>query len=238
MTQAESDLRNDVVLANRILAQQGVLDGYGHCSARSREDAQHYLIGDRAPPGNMRAENVFPWTLDDEPAGHEHPTYTERFIHGQIYRARPDVGGVIHCHAPELIPYGAGNVPLRPIYHMAGFQGEEPLPVFEIRDEFGPDTDMLIRTREQGQALARVLGPRPIVLMRGHGASIAAATIRQAVFWAVYAVINARALTQTLLLGGAPVYLTASEGRGAAKVNGEGSRTWDYLADLARATLA
>ena len=114
----------DLVLANRILAQQGVLDGYGHVSARSPDDPGQYLIGDRTPPGNVRANNIFPWTLDDEPAGHAHPTYTERFIHGQIYRARPDVGGIVHCHAPELIPYGAGGIPLRPIYHMAGFQGE------------------------------------------------------------------------------------------------------------------
>jgi ribulose-5-phosphate 4-epimerase/fuculose-1-phosphate aldolase len=232
---ASDELREDVALANQILAQQGVLDGYGHVSARSDDGHNHYLIGDRTPPGNIRAENVFPWTLDDEPAGHEHPTYTERFIHGQIYRARPDVGGVVHCHAPELIPFGAGNIPLRPLSHMAGFQGTDPLPIFDIRDEFGPDTDMLIRTREQGVALARALGTRPIVLMRGHGATIAAATVRQATFWAVYAVLNARALMQTLMAGGTPTYLNASEGANVAKVNGEGSRTWDYLCRLVRA---
>lgn len=222
--------RDTLVLANRILAQQGVLDGYGHASARVASDPGTYLIGDRTPPGNLRANNVFPWTLDDEPAGHTHPTYTERFIHGQIYRARPDAGGIIHCHAPELIPYASGGVALRPIYHMAGFQGDAPLPVFEIRDEFGPETDMLIRTREQGMALARSLGERPIVLMRGHGATIVAATIQQAVFWAVYAVTNARALTQTLQLGGTPVFLTAAEARNISGINGLGSRTWDYLA--------
>jgi ribulose-5-phosphate 4-epimerase/fuculose-1-phosphate aldolase len=115
---------------------------------------------------------------------------------------------------------------------MAGFQGEEPLPVFEIRDEFGPDTDMLIRTRAQGESLARSLGNRAIVLMRGHGATIAAASVRQAVYFAVYAVINARILTQTLLLGGQPTFLNASEGKNVAKVMGEASRTWDYLAGL------
>ncbi len=224
--------RRDVVLANRILAQQGVLDGYGHVSARVSTDPGLYLIGDRTPPGNMRAENVFPWTLDDEPAGHTHPTYTERFIHGRIYQARPDVGGVVHCHAPELLPYASGGVPLRPIYHMAGFQGDEPLPIFEIRDEFGPETDMLVRTAAQGAALARSLGDRPIVLMRGHGATIVASTIRQAVFWAVYAVTNARALTQTLLLGGVPTFLTAMEARNIAATNGQGGRAWEYLAAL------
>jgi ribulose-5-phosphate 4-epimerase/fuculose-1-phosphate aldolase len=224
------DALDDLVLANRILAAQGVLDGYGHVSARSTENPELYLIGDRTPPGNVRAHNVFHWTLDDEPYGHEYPTYTERFIHGQIYRARSDVGGIVHCHAPELIPYGSGGIPLRPIYHMAGFQGEAPLPVFEIRDEFGPDTDMLIRTKAQGQSLARALGDRPIVLMRGHGATIAASSVRQAVYYAVYAVLNARILSQTLLLGGTPKYLNANEGRNIAAVMRDASRTWDYLA--------
>ncbi len=231
------DERSDVVLANRILAHQGVLDGYGHVSARTLATPGFYLIGDRTPPGNVRADNVFPWTLDDAPAGHTHPTYTERFIHGRIYQARPDVGGIVHCHAPELIPYASGGVPLRPLYHMAGFQGDDPLPIFEIRDEFGPATDMLVRTPEQGNALARALGDRPIVLMRGHGATIVASTIRQAVFWAVYAVTNARVLTQTLLLGGVPTYLNAMEARNIAATNGQGSRTWDYLAALVSAQL-
>lgn len=221
---------DDLVLANRILAQQGVLDGYGHVSARSPETSGHYLIADRTPPGNVRAANIFPWTLDDEPAGHAHPTYTERFIHGQIYRARPDAGAIVHCHAPELIPYGAGAPPLRPIYHMAGFQGADAVPIFEIRDEFGDDTDMLIRTRAQGESLARSLGDRPLVLMRGHGATIVAASVRQAVYFAVYAVVNARILTQTLLLGGQPAYINANEGKNVAAVMREASRTWDYLA--------
>ena len=103
----------------------------------------------------MRAKNVFRWDLDNAPAGHAQPTYGERFIHGEIYQARPDVNAIVHCHAPELIPFhGAAGMPLRPIYHMAGFQGEEPLPVFEIRDQFGSETDMLIRSNEQGAALA------------------------------------------------------------------------------------
>jgi len=224
-----ADELKDVALANRILAREGVLDGYGHLSARCHDDSACYLIADRTPPGNVREHNIFPWTLDDEPAGHTHPTYTERFIHGQIYRARPDVGGIVHCHAPELIPYGAGGPPLRPIYHMAGFQGVEPLPIFEIRAEFGLDTDMLIRTRPQGESLARALGDRAIVLMRGHGATIAASSVRQAVYFAVYAVMNARILTQTLLLGGKPTYINASEGRNVANVMRDASRTWDYL---------
>ena len=184
----------------------------------------------------MRAKNVFRWTLDSQPAGHEQPTYGERFIHGEIYRVRPDVNAIVHCHAPELIPFHGAGIPLRPIYHMAGFQGEDPLPVFEIREQFGPETDMLIRTSGQGAALARSLGDRPAVLMRGHGATIVGRSISQAVLFAVYAVVNARGLTQALQSGGQPTYLNASEGRNIATIMGDGSRTWDYLARLATAT--
>jgi ribulose-5-phosphate 4-epimerase/fuculose-1-phosphate aldolase len=223
----------DLVTANQILAHQGVLDGYGHCSARCEDDPGEFYIGDATPPGNVRAKNVFRWDLDSNPVGHAQPTYGERFIHGEIYRARPDVNAIVHCHAPELIPFHASGIPLRPIYHMAGFQGEAALPLFEIRDRFGPETDLLIRTNEQGAALAEVLGERPAVLMSGHGGTIVGRSVAQAVLRAVYAVINARALTQTLLLGGNPRYINAAEGRNIANILGDGSRTWDYLSRIA-----
>lgn len=223
---------DDLVMANRILAAQGVLDGYGHVSARCEDDPGLYYIGDATPPGNIRAANVFRWNLDSEPAGHDHPTYRERSIHGEIYRARSDVNAIVHCHAPELIPYGTAGIPLRPIYHMAGFQGEEPLPVFEIRDHFGPETNMLICDNEQGAALAGSLGDRSVVLMRGHGATIVGTSVRQVVLHSVYAVINARILTQTLLLGGRPTYINATEGRKIAEIMREGWRTWEYLSGL------
>ena len=226
----------DLVTANRILAFQGVLDGYGHVSARCEDEPNQYYIGDATPPGNVRAKNVFRWHLDNEPAGHKQRTYGERFIHGQIYQARSDVNAVVHCHAPELVLFGATGIPLRPIYHMAGFQGEEPLPVFEIRDEFGAETDMLIRSNAQGAALARSLGDRAAVLMRGHGATIVGRSVSQAVLFAVYAVINARILTQALLAGGRPTYLNATEGRGIASILADGGRTWDYFSRLATAS--
>jgi HCOMODA/2-hydroxy-3-carboxy-muconic semialdehyde decarboxylase len=222
----------DLVTANRILAYQGILDGYGHVSARCEDEPNHYYIGDATAPGNVRAKNVFRWTLDNEPAGHTQMTYGERFIHGQIYHARPDVNAIVHCHAPELIPYGAAGVPLRPIYHMAGFQGDEPLPVFEIRDEFGPETDMLIRSNAQGAALARSLGARPAVLMRGHGATIVGRSVSQAVLYAVYAVINARILTQAFQIGGSPVFINATEGAKIADILSDGERTWHYFESL------
>ena len=228
-----SSVLADLVTANRILAQQGVLDGYGHISARCEDDPNLYYIGDASPPGNVRAKNVFRWDLNNDPAGHKQRAYGERFIHGQIYLARPDVHAVVHCHAPELVMFGASGIPLRPVYHMAGFQGEDPLPVFEIRDLFGPETDMLIRTNEQGAALARTLADRAAVLMRGHGATIVARSVKQAVLFAVYAVINARILGQTLMAGGSPAFINAAEGRGVAQILADGERGWDYLAKIA-----
>jgi ribulose-5-phosphate 4-epimerase/fuculose-1-phosphate aldolase len=232
---ASSQVLADLVTANRILAYQDILDGYGHVSARCEDNPDEFFIADATPPGNVRAKNVFRWNLDGTPAGHEQPTYGERYIHSEIYRARADVNAVVHCHAPELIPFHAAGIPLRPIYHMAGFQGEEALPVFEIRDDFGPETDMLIRTNDQGAALARSLGDRPAVLMRGHGATIVGRSMPQAVLFAVYAVINARALAQSLAAGGKPAYLNAAEGRNIANILQDGSRTWDYLSRLATA---
>jgi len=232
---ARSQVLADLVTANRILAHQGVLDGYGHVSARCEDDPNQFYIGDATAPGNVRAKNVFRWDLDSRPVDHEQPTYGERFIHGQIYQARPDVNAIVHCHAHELIPFGASRLALRPIYHMAGFQGEEPLPVFEIRDLFGPETDMLIRSNEQGAALAQTLGERPVVLMRGHGATIVGRSVSQAVLFAVYAVANARILMQTLVAGSEPTYLNAAEGRNIAKIMADGGRTWDYLSRLATA---
>jgi len=229
---APTSVISELVLANRMLAHEGVLDGYGHVSARCEDDPNQYYIGDASPPGNVRAHNVFRWNLDNEPVGHTQPTYGERYIHGRIYRARADVMAIVHCHAPELIPYGASDIPLRPIYHMAGFQGEEPLPVFEIRDLFGPETAITINSNEQGDALARSLGDRAVVLMRGHGATIVGRSVPQAVLHAIYATLNARILTQTLLLGGKPVYINNAEGRNLAGRVRDGSRTWDYLARI------
>jgi ribulose-5-phosphate 4-epimerase/fuculose-1-phosphate aldolase len=225
----------DLVTANRILAFQGVLDGYGHMTARCEDDPNLYYIADASPPGNVGPENIFRWDLDSNPAGHSQRTYGEKYIHGQIYRARSDVNAVVHCHAPELIPFGAAGIPLRPIYHMAGFQGEEPVPVFEIRDRFGLETNMLVRSNEQGVALAQSLGDRPMVLMRGHGATIVGTSVRQAVLHAVYAVLNARILTQTLLLGGKPTYINAVEGRNIANILADGYRTWEYLSRISQA---
>jgi HCOMODA/2-hydroxy-3-carboxy-muconic semialdehyde decarboxylase len=225
----------ELVTANQILAHEGILDGYGHVSARCEDDPEQYYIADASPPGNVRAKDVFRWKLDNEPAGHSQPTYGERYIHGCIYRARPDVMAIVHCHAPPFIPFTVSGIPLRPIFHMAGFQGEAPLPVFEIRDLFGPETAITINSNAQGDALAQTLGDRPAVLMRGHGATIVATSVPQAVLYAVYAVQNAQMLTTTLLLGAHdPVYINDAEGRNLMSRVRDGSRTWEYLSRIVK----
>jgi HCOMODA/2-hydroxy-3-carboxy-muconic semialdehyde decarboxylase len=220
----------ELVMANRILAHEGILDGYGHVSASCEDDPSQYYLADASPPGNVRANNVFRWNLDNTPAGHTQQTYGERYIHGCIYRARSDVMAIVHCHAKELIPFGVAGIPLKPIFHMAGFQGEDPLPVFEIRDLFGPKTAITINSNEQGVALADTLGDRQVVLMRGHGATIVGTSVPQAVLHAVYSVLNAQMLTTTLLLGGKNLtYISDEEGQNLAGRVRDGSRTWDYL---------
>ena len=233
---ASSQVLADLVTANRILAYQNVLDGYGHVSARCEDDPEQFYIGDATPPGNVRAKNVFRWTLDSQPAGHEQPTYGERFIHGEIYRVRPDVNAIVHCHAPELIPFHGAGIPLRPIYHMAGFQGEDPLPVFEIREHFGPETDMLIRTSEPGRG-ARAIARRP----PGRADARSRCDDRRTVDLASRAVCRLRGRQCARFGASAAVRRTtdlSERGRRPQHrhIMGDGSRTWDYLARLATAT--
>ncbi len=142
--------------------------------------------------------------------------YGERFIHGEIYRARPEVMSVVHCHAPQLIPFGATRTSLKPLYHMSGFLAEG-VPIFEIRETAGM-TDMLIRTSELGRALAASLGDKPMVLMRGHGATMVGRSIAQAVYRSIYAALNAGLQMEAMRLG-EPIFLEREEARKAEATN-------------------
>ena len=173
---ADPALIEDLVAANRILADQGVVDGYGHVSARHNLDPKRYLLARSMAPELVTAEDIVEFDLDSNPVDPRgRKFYLERFIHGEIYKARPEVKSVVHHHSPAVIPFGVTNVPLRPIYHMAAFVGLG-VPVFEIR-EAGGMTDMLVSTPELGRALARTLGDKPAALMRGHGAVVVGASI-------------------------------------------------------------
>jgi ribulose-5-phosphate 4-epimerase/fuculose-1-phosphate aldolase len=218
----------DLVIANRILFDQNVVDAFGHVSVRHDKRPDRFLLARSMAPALVTAVDIVEFDLDGNPltAGGR-PVYLERFIHGEIYRARPDVAAIVHSHSHAVIPFGVVNAhALRAIVHMSAFIGTET-PIFEIRDHVGDGSDLLIRNGPLGAALAQALGARPVVLMRGHGVTVAAPDLRQAVFRAVYVDVNARLQLQAIGLG-AVNYLTEAEGRAAAAANAtQIGRAWD-----------
>jgi HCOMODA/2-hydroxy-3-carboxy-muconic semialdehyde decarboxylase len=221
----------DLVLANRILAAQGVVDAFGHVSQRAPDDPETFLISRSRAPQLIEADDIMRLDLDGTPVGDTiMKPYLERFIHGRIYAARPDVGAIVHSHSASVIPFGVvADVPLRPIYHMAGFL-TDAVPIFEISDCAGPCCDMLIRDNDLGQALARDLGHSTMILMRGHGSTVVGTDLKSAVFHAVYAEVNARVQLQAQSLG-APRFLAPGEARAAAKTNSaQIGRAWKLWA--------
>ena len=221
-------LVEDLVDANHILYHLGVVDGFGHVSARHPTDGSRFLISRSMAPALVTAADLMAIRLDGRPVYDNGPTpYLERFIHGEIYRARPDVVAIVHSHSAAVIPFGiVPGATLMPVSHMGGFIGEGA-PVFEIRDTAGVNSDMLVRTPELGAALAKSLGSQNIVLMRGHGSTVVGFNLRQAVYRAVYAEVNARQQSEALRLG-APIYLTPGEAMESAKANdGQQDRAWN-----------
>jgi ribulose-5-phosphate 4-epimerase/fuculose-1-phosphate aldolase len=202
--------KSDLVAANRILAQHGVLDAYGHVSARDPTDPSRFLISQSRAPELVTSADLMVLDLDSNTVGRDaRKPYLERFIHGEIYRARPDVMAIVHSHAPAVIPFAASSVALRPIYHMASFLGRGA-PVFDIRTRFGP-TDLLVRNHDHGRALAETLGDSDIALMRGHGYVAVAPSMPVAVYRAIYTQLNALLQQQAIALGGTVTYLVPEE---------------------------
>jgi ribulose-5-phosphate 4-epimerase/fuculose-1-phosphate aldolase len=219
-------LVEDLAYANRILYDQGVLDGFGHISVRHDKDSSRFLLSRNMAPPLVTPADIMEHDLQGQPvnAGNRRP-YLERFIHAGIYRARPDVISVVHSHSASVIPLGATATNLRPISHMAGFLGAGT-PIFEIR-EFGGITDMLVRDNSLADGLAKVLGNHAVALMRGHGSVVVADSIQLAVWRAVYTEMNARLQSDATRLG--PInFLTPEEGAKAAATNeGQTMRSWD-----------
>ena len=208
----------DLVAANRILAGQGVLDGFGHVSARHPHRPDRYLLSRSLAPGLVTADDLMTFDLESNAVeGDARQPYLERFIHGAIYARRADVMAVVHSHSPSVIPFAASSVPLRPIYHMASFITRQAA-VFEIRERFGI-TDMLVREGSQGVALAEVLAGDAIVLMRGHGFCAVGENLAVAVFRAIYTETNAALQRQAIALGGSVTYLDEGEARLSEKTN-------------------
>jgi len=220
-------LVDDLVAANRILFDQGVVDGFGHISVRHDKDPNRFLLSRSMPPALVTADDIMEFDLDGTPVDPRgRAVYLERFIHSEIMRLNPAVMSVVHSHSPAVIPFGVSQIPLKPLYHMSGFLGTGA-PVFEIRDAGGPATDMLIRNRDLGHALATALGDHPVMLMRGHGSVVVGPDIRQAVFRAVYTEVNARMESEALRLGDV-MFLNEQEAALAMTTNaGQVNRPWE-----------
>jgi ribulose-5-phosphate 4-epimerase/fuculose-1-phosphate aldolase len=207
-------LLEDLVAANRILADQGVVDGFGHVSVRHDRDPNRYLLSRSVAPELVTAADIMEFDLESAAVdAHGRSLYLERFIHGEIYKARPDVKAVVHNHSPSVIPFGATGVRLRPLYHMSAFLWRG-VPVFEIRAAAGGPSDMLVRNAPLGRALAQTLGDKAAALMRGHGAVVVGDSLPSAVRRSVYLEMNARLQGQAINLAGDKViYLDDAEAK-------------------------
>lgn len=222
----DQQLRHDLVAANHILVRQGVLDAFGHVSARLGPGDERFLLSRNLAPGSVTADDLLIHDLDGNVEDDRKP-YLERFIHAEIYRLRPDVMAVVHSHSPSVIPFGLSDVPMRPVVHMAGFLGTDATPVYEISDHGGDSTDLLITSPELGAALAAALGGGAVALMRGHGSVAAGSSVPEAVYRAIYTEVNAKVQIQAAGLGSCRS-LSAGEAKAAdIKVGGQMHRAWN-----------
>lgn len=224
---ASSALIDDLVVANHILVNEGVLDGFGHISVRHDRDPERFLIARSMAPALVTADDIMACDLDGKVHdARARNAYVERFIHSEIYRARPDVVSIVHTHSPAVIPFGVTGARLRPICHMSGFLGAQ-VPVFEIRHAAGVSTDLLIRNQALGKALAEQLGNSNVALMRGHGNVVVGVSIQQAVFRAIYTESNARLQSEAMRLGEIN-FLTPEEAQATSDMNDQHlGRPWE-----------
>ena len=224
---ASKTLIDDLVAASRILADHGVLDAYGHVSARSDKKPDHFIMSRSRAPALVTAADLVEWNADSEAAtGDKRKGFIERYIHGEIFRARPEVMAVVHSHSPSVIPFGVTKSKLRPIYHMGSFLWSGA-PVWDIR-KVREENDLLVRDRPLGAALAGALGKCNCVLMRGHGMTVVGATVQEAVFRAIYTEMNARLQIQATQLEGPIEFLSDEEGKRSTVSNaGTIERPWE-----------
>jgi ribulose-5-phosphate 4-epimerase/fuculose-1-phosphate aldolase len=224
---ASRQLVDDLVAASRILAMHEVLDAYGHVSARSDRKPERFVMSRSLAPALVTAADLMELDADSEPPpGDKRKGFIERYIHGEIYRARPEVMAVVHSHSPSVIPFGVTRSKLRPVYHMGSFLWSGA-PVFDIR-KVREENDLLIRDRPLGQALAGTLGKCNCVLMRGHGMTVIGDGVPEAVFRAIYTEMNARLQLQATQLEGPIEFLSDEEGRRSSAANrGTLERPWE-----------
>jgi ribulose-5-phosphate 4-epimerase/fuculose-1-phosphate aldolase len=226
MPSANPKLLEDLVAANRILAMHGVLDAYGHVSVRSDANPAHFLMSRSLAPDLVTAADVMEHGPDSDPIGDDRKAYLERFLHGELYRQRPDVMAVVHSHSDSVIPFAVTKGKLRPVYHMASFLWSG-VPVYDIRRST-PENDLLIRDRRLGAELANAIGQCSCVLMRGHGMTVVGDSLPEVVFRAVYTERNAKLQGLATQLEGPIEFLSDEEGRRATVTNrGTVERPWE-----------
>jgi ribulose-5-phosphate 4-epimerase/fuculose-1-phosphate aldolase len=237
MSQRDDVLR-DLIIANRVLSSEGVVDAYGHISVRNPEAPDRFFLSRSLAPEFVGFEDIIEFGLDGEPGeGDLRTPYIERFIHSAIYTARPDVMSVVHAHAEDVLPFGISKQPLVPVIHSGAFIGGE-VPVWDIADAFGDRTNLLVTNSAQGDDLAKRLGDNNVVLMRGHGFAAAAGSVVDVVRMSIYLPRNARALMKALQMGEVK---PLSKGEIGARRRGGGYRpnspetwrAWQYWAHRA-----
>jgi ribulose-5-phosphate 4-epimerase/fuculose-1-phosphate aldolase len=227
-------LLNELVVANRVLSKEDIVDAYGHVSIRHPDDPKRFFLARSLPPEMVEREDIMEFSVSDaEPIDDERQPPVERFIHSAILEARPDVQAVVHAHAEDVLPFGITDVPLKPVIHSGSFIGSH-VPVWDIADNFG-DTNMLVSNVAQGRDLAGCLGDNNVALMRGHGFAAAARTLIEAVRLSVYLPRNARVQMAAMQMGGALKVM--SEGEIAARATTYKPfqiwRAWQYWAHRA-----
>lgn len=222
----------EVAQASRILFGLGVVDAFGHVSRRHPDHADRFLLSRSMAPGLVTPDDVIEHGLDGEPVSPSAaPVFLERYIHAAIYRARPDVGAVAHSHAPSVLPFTVVDEPVRPLSHICGFLHGTGRP-FDVADEVGDGSDLLIRNLALGVAFARHLGTANVALMRGHGFTAVGGDIAQAVFRAAYTSSHCETQMAAIRLG-APRYLSEAEALACdTATRGQAGRAWDLWRTL------
>ena len=214
------DSRNEfeqLVVANRILAHEEVVDAFGHVSLRHPENPHHYIMSRSRAPELVDLEDLMEFELDGKIIDEQGRTpYGERFIHGAVMEARPEINAVVHNHAQEVLPFSLTDIPLKPMIHTASLIGKH-IPLWDIRDQFGENTDMLVRNMEQGRDLSAALENNTCLIMRGHGAVIVGKTLKEAVVTSIYLKINAKIQTSAMAMGN-PIPLSPGEIKNTKKV--------------------
>jgi HCOMODA/2-hydroxy-3-carboxy-muconic semialdehyde decarboxylase len=226
--EVDASTLQDLAAASRILADQGVFDAAGHVSMRHPANPERFLMSRSLAPALVTADDIMEFTLDCEPCdARGRVAFIERYLHGEIYRARPDVMGVAHGHSPAVVPFGIVPTPMRATYHNAAFLAYG-VPVFDIRDTFGA-TDIVINSSARGAALARALADKAVVLLRAHGFVAVGPSLQAAVFRAIFTEVSARVQLQAEALGGPLAALDDEEGRKADAINlATVGRSWEF----------